>query len=84
MCGAPPPCGIAGAAARGAAGAGICERAFIGLAGEERREEDDDGEGGSEDEGGQDDRKSRKPEMAGAHTAFLSDGGGSGLNRRFA
>ena len=31
MCGAPPPpCGIAGAAARGAAGAGVCARAFIG------------------------------------------------------
>ena len=31
MCGAPPPpCGIAGAAARGAAGAGICARAFTG------------------------------------------------------
>jgi hypothetical protein len=30
MCGAPPPCGIAGAAARWAAGAGICARAFIG------------------------------------------------------
>jgi hypothetical protein len=31
MCGAPPPCGIAGAAARGAAGAGICcARVFIG------------------------------------------------------
>src|SRR5436190_2237232 len=30
MCGAPPPCGIAGAAARGAAGAGACARAPIG------------------------------------------------------
>src|SRR5260370_1033916 len=29
MCGAPPPRGIAGAAARGAAGAGICARPFL-------------------------------------------------------
>ena len=35
---------------------------------------------GREHEGGEDDRKSRKPETAGAHTPFLSDGTCSGLS----